>query len=141
MLPPLIAALQTGFITCSFSQRSRPSSRHLILYRLSHGNSSDIHSSGRSSWEGFASAGRAHIHIQFLVTAVIAVRQGQVYSLVESPIFMARRTRGADRLFVVVDRVLHILDLSAVGELPEPVFQILLLDWRCPQSHGSGSRC
>ena len=84
--------------------------------------------------EVFASADRAHIHIQFLVPAVIAVGQGQVYSLVESHLHGAA-DQGADRLFVVVDRVLHILDLSAVGELPEPVFQILLLDWGDVLSH------
>ena len=63
------------------------------------------------------------------MSAVIAVGQRQVYALIESHLHRAAH-EGADRLFIVVDRIFHVLDLSAVGEFPEPVFEVLLLDRR-----------
>ena len=61
------------------------------------------------------------------MAAVITIRQGQVYTLIESHLHRSAHQRF-DRFFIVIDRIFYILDLTAVGKLPETVFQILLLD-------------
>ena len=61
------------------------------------------------------------------MAAVVAVGKGQVHALVEAHLHSPAH-QGFDGFFVIVDGILHILDLSSVGELPEPVFQILLLN-------------
>ena len=66
------------------------------------------------------------IHFQFLVSAVITVRQREVYPLVESHVHRPA-DQCLDRLNIVVDRIFHILDLAAVRHLPETVLQILFL--------------
>ena len=52
------------------------------------------------------------------MAAVIAVSQGQVDALVVAKL---HRTldQCLDRAFVVADRIAHVLDFSAVAELPE----------------------
>ena len=75
----------------------------------------------------FGTADRADIHVELLVAAVIAVSQGQVDALVIAKLHRAL-DQCSDRTFVVADRITHILDFSAVAQLPETAFEILLLD-------------
>ena len=72
-------------------------------------------------------ADRADIHVEFLVAAVIAVSQGQVDALVVAELHCTLDQR-LDRAFVVADRIAHVLDFSAVAELPETSLEILFLD-------------
>ena len=76
-----------------------------------------------------ASAHRTHIHIQFLMPAVVTVRQGEVYSFIISFCHGASYQRF-NRFYIVTDRIFDILDLSSVAQIPEPAFQILFLDRR-----------
>ena len=72
-------------------------------------------------------ADRADIHVEFLVAAVIAVSQGQVDALVVAKLYRTL-DQCLDRAFVVADRIAHVLDFSAVAELPETSLEILFLD-------------
>ena len=77
--------------------------------------------------EVMGTAYRAYIHLQFLVTAVIAVCQGKVDTFIVSQIHCsADQVRMASLL--VTDRITYILDLTTVTEFPESSFQILFLN-------------
>ena len=74
-----------------------------------------------------ASALRAYIHLQFLVSTVLAVSQRQIDSLIKTHLHSP-----ADQCFyrfqVIVYGVLHILDFTPVTQIPKSFFQILLLN-------------
>lgn len=74
-----------------------------------------------------APAFRADIHLQFLMPAVLAISQGQVHALIKTHIHGTPDQRF-DCIQIVINRIFHILYLSAVGKLPETVLQILLLN-------------
>ena len=79
--------------------------------------------------EVLGTAVRANIHLQFLMTAVIAVGQRKVDSFVVAQIHRTA-DQALDRLYVVIDRITYILDLASVAQFPETTFQILFFD-RC----------
>ncbi len=76
-----------------------------------------------------AAALGTHIHLQLLMAAVVTVCQRQI-----DPFIKAHLHRTPDkrlyRRYIIINRIFHILDLAAVRQFPEPVFQILLLN-RC----------
>ena len=59
----------------------------------------------------------------------IAVRERQIDALVEALLHRAAHER-ADRLAVVADRVLDVLDFAAVAQVPETSLKVLLFDRR-----------
>ncbi len=63
------------------------------------------------------------------MTAVIAISQRQVDSLIE-PHLHSTADQRLDGVDVIIYRIFHILDLTSIGQFPETVFQILLLDGR-----------
>lgn len=74
---------------------------------------------------GSAAADRTHIHLQFLMAAVVTVSQRQIYSLIKAHLHRPAH-QSTDGFFIVADGVFHILDLSSVAQFPETVLQILL---------------
>ena len=72
-------------------------------------------------------ANRADIHLQFLVTAVIAVRQRQVYTFV-IPFLHGTFDQGPDRFDVITYRIPDILDLAAIKQVPKTAFLILFFN-------------
>ena len=70
---------------------------------------------------------RTHIHFQFLMSAVVTVCKREIHALIISQIH-GSADESADRFFIIAYRITYILDLSAVAQLPEAPFQILLLD-------------
>ena len=63
------------------------------------------------------------------MSAVIAVRKAEVYTLIKSHIHSAVY-KGNDRAFIIVYRIFNILYLTAVHKVPETFFKILLLNRR-----------
>ena len=76
-----------------------------------------------------AAADRTHIHLQFLMAAVVTVSQRQIYSLIKAHLHRPAH-QSTDGFFIVADGVFHILDLSSVAQFPETVLQILLFNRR-----------
>ena len=74
--------------------------------------------------EVLGTAFRANIHLQFLMTAVIAVGQRKVDSFVVAQIHRTA-DQALDRLYVVIDRITYILDLASVAQFPDPVFRLV----------------
>ena len=71
---------------------------------------------------------RAHIHLQFLVTAVITVCQRKIDTFIISQIHCSA-DQGTDCFFIIANRITYILDLTTITEFPESSLQILFLDW------------
>ena len=67
----------------------------------------------------------ADVHFQLLIAAVITVGERKVDALIKPHLHGAADER-ADGFFVVADRIADILDLAAVGEVPEAGFAVLL---------------
>ena len=61
------------------------------------------------------------------MTTVIAVSKRKVDAFIVAKVHRTANQR-ADSFFIIADRVTHILNLSAVAELPEASLQILLLN-------------
>ena len=76
-----------------------------------------------------AAAFRADIHFQLLIATVVAVGEREVDALIKPHLHGAADER-ADGFFVVADRIADILNLAAVGEIPEAGFAVLLLNRR-----------
>ena len=70
---------------------------------------------------------RADIHFQFLMAAVIAVCQRKVDPFIETH-FHGSAYEDADGIQIIIDGIFYILDLAAVGQIPEAFFQILFFD-------------
>ena len=71
---------------------------------------------------------RAHIHLQFLVTAVITVCQRKIDTFIISQIHCSA-DQSTDGFFIIANRITYILDLTTITEFPESSLQILFLDW------------
>ena len=76
-----------------------------------------------------AAALRADVHLELLISAVVAVSQRQVDAFVQAELHGAAHQR-ADGFLVVADGVADVLNLSAVGEVPETRLAVLLLNRR-----------
>ena len=63
------------------------------------------------------------------MSAVITVSQGQVDAFIKTHLHRPAN-QCLDRFHIIIDRILHILYLTAVSQFPETIFQILLLN-RC----------
>ena len=72
-------------------------------------------------------ADRTHVHFKFLMSAVITVSKGKIYSLI-----ISQRHGSADQstycFTIIIDRITYILNLTAIAELPETSLQILLFN-------------
>ena len=72
-------------------------------------------------------ADRADIHLELLMSAIVAVGQRQIHTLLITQIH-----RPTDQCFysmyIVGNRISDILDLTTVAQFPESSFQILFLD-------------
>ena len=70
---------------------------------------------------------RAHIHLQFLVTAVITVCQRKIDTFIISQIHCSA-DQSTDGFFIIANRITYILDLTTITEFPESSLQILFLN-------------
>ena len=70
---------------------------------------------------------RTHIHLQFLVTAVITVCQRKIDTFIISQIHCSA-DQSTDGFFIIANRITYILDLTTITEFPESSLQILFLN-------------
>lgn len=75
----------------------------------------------------FGTAYGADIHFKFFVSAVIAIGQGEIDSFVIAQSHSAA-DEGSDSLFIVIDGITDVLDLTSVAQFPEAALQILFFN-------------
>ena len=75
----------------------------------------------------FGTAYGADIHFKFFVSAVIAIGQGEIDSFVIAQGHGAA-DEGSDSLFIVIDGITDVLDLTSVAQFPEAALQILFFN-------------
>ena len=74
-----------------------------------------------------ASTLRTYIHLQLLMSAIVTICQRQVDTLIEAHVHCPP-DQGLNSFYVIINGVLHILNLTTIAKIPESVLQILLLD-------------
>ena len=77
----------------------------------------------------FAAGFWTYIHIQLLMSAILTIRQCQVYSFIKSHLHCPADQRF-DCLFVVGYRIAAVLNFTAIEQIPESLLIILFLYWR-----------
>ena len=61
------------------------------------------------------------------MAAVITIRQAQINTFIEAHIH-SPMNQGLNRFYIIIDGIFYILNLTAIGQIPKTILQILLLN-------------